>query len=198
MNKVLIASAIAVACLSVSLAASAADSTALPSIKQTKFGLYLDSAQAYRMKEELKDKALLVDVRTRYELAYVGTPTVVDVHIPYVEHPFEAGWDDKNGRFVLEPNGDFGPELARRLAAKGLGKADPVILLCRSGDRSARAANLLKDLGYEKVYSVVDGFEGDLAKDGANAGKRMVNGWKNAGLPWTYRLDKDKLYFSKY
>jgi len=42
------------------------------------------------------------------------------------------------------------------------------------------------------VYTVVDGFEGDVAKEGPNAGKRVVNGWKNAGLPWSYRLEKEK------
>jgi len=56
----------------------------------------------------------------------------------------------------------------------------------------------LTDLGYTKVYTVVDGFEGDLAKTGPQAGQRVVNGWKNAGLPWSYKLDKSKLYFPKY
>ncbi len=40
----------------------------------------------------------------------------------------------------------------------------------------------------------MDGFEGDVAKDGPQAGQRVVNGWKHAGLPWTYKLDKVKLY----
>jgi len=44
------------------------------------------------------------------------------------------------------------------------------------------------------VYSVVDGVEGDLAKDGPKAGQRVVNGWKNAGLPWSYTLEKKKMY----
>ena len=80
------------------------------------------------------------------------------------------------------------------MAAKGLSKNDTVILMCRSGDRSSKATNLLAELGYTKVYTVIDGFEGDVAKDGPQAGQRVVNGWKNAGLPWTYKLDKDKLY----
>lgn len=28
-------------------------------------------------------------------------------------------------------------------------------------------------------------------------GRRNVNGWKNAGLPWTYKMDKAKVVFSK-
>ena len=33
--------------------------------------------------------------------------------------------------------------------------------------------------------------EGDTVNDPESAyhGKRMKNGWKNAGLPWTYDLD---------
>ena len=29
------------------------------------------------------------------------------------------------------------------------------------------------------------------------AGQRIVNGWKNAGLPWTYKLEKSKMYFPR-
>jgi rhodanese-related sulfurtransferase len=178
--------------------ASAYDATQVPDIKKTKAGLYLDAKEAYALKQQLGSKAYFVDVRTRGEITYVGMPTIADASIPYVEHPDDAPWDDKNGRFKLDVNSDFGPELARRMSAAGLDKNDTVILICRSGDRSSRAANLLTDLGYTKVYSVVDGFEGDLVKTGPQAGQRAVNGWKNAGLPWSYKLDKSKLYFPKY
>jgi rhodanese-related sulfurtransferase len=103
-------------------------------------------------------------------------------------------WDSVKGTFKLEPNPDFLPEVRRRLTAKGLGPNDTVVLICRSGDRSAAAANLLAEAGFKHVYSVVDGFEGDLATDGPKAGQRAVNGWKNAGLPWSYKLDKAKMY----
>ena len=189
---------LALACGLASTAALATDPAQVPAIKQTKAALYLDAPEAYALKQKLGGKAYFVDVRTRAEVSYVGMATVVDANIPYVEHPDDAPWDEKNGRFKLDVNSDFGPELARRMSAAGLGKDDTVILICRSGDRSARAVNLLSDLGYSKVYSVVDGFEGDAAKDGPRAGQRVVNGWKNANLPWTYKLDKNKLYFPKY
>jgi rhodanese-related sulfurtransferase len=66
--------------------------------------------------------------------------------------------------------------------------------MCRSGTRSAKAANVLYDLGYENVYSVVDGFEGDTSKEGPAAGHRTVNGWKNAGLAWTYTIRPEQAY----
>ncbi|MEY4748014.1 MAG: hypothetical protein RIQ60_228 [Pseudomonadota bacterium] len=137
---------------------------------------------------------LWLDVRTRAEAMYVGMPEGVDALVPYVEHPeLLTDWDEQRRSYKLEPNQDFVPEVARRLAAKGLGKGDVVVLICRSGDRSGRAATRLSDDGYTRVYSVVDGFEGDMSKDG----RRNVNGWKNAGLPWSYKLDKARMYFPR-
>lgn len=180
--------------LSLALPAIAIDASQVPQGKQTKPGLYVDAKEAYALKQQLGEKALLLDIRTRGEVSYTGMASSVDAHVPLLEHPANAPWDEKAGRFKLEFNNDFENEVARRMAARGLGKGDTVILICRSGDRSSKAANLLAEQGYTKVYTVVDGFEGDVAKDGPNAGKRVVNGWKNAGLPWTYKLDKDKLY----
>lgn len=179
---------------SVAPVAHAADPARIPPNKQTKAGLYLDAREAYELKQKLGDKALFVDVRTRAEISYLGMPSVADAHIPAFEHPPNAGWDDKSGRFKMDPNPDFEPELARRLASRQLGKQDPVILICRSGDRTSRAVNFLTELGYSKVYTVVDGFEGDAIAEGPQAGQRVLNGWKNAGLPWTYKLDKNKMY----
>lgn len=183
--------------LALSLSASVAqaiDPSRVPANKQTKAGLYLEAREAYELKQKLGDKALFVDVRTRAEISYLGMPSVADAHIPAFEHPPNAGWDDKSGRFKMDPNPDFESELARRLASRQLGKQDVVILICRSGDRTSRAVNFLTELGYSNVYTVVDGFEGDAVAEGPQAGQRVLNGWKNAGLPWTYKLDKNKVY----
>ncbi len=187
-------SLLAVLALSLASSALALDAAQVPASKQTKPGLYVDAKEAHALKQQLGEQAMLIDIRTRGEVSYTGMAAAVDAHVPLLEHPANAPWDEKAGRFRLEYNNDFDAEVARRMAAKGLGKEATVILICRSGDRSSKAANLLAELGYQKVYTVVDGFEGDVAKDGPDAGKRVVNGWKNAGLPWTYRLDKDKLY----
>lgn len=178
--------------------AQAVDSARVPVQKQTKAGLYVDAREAYELKQGLGEKALFVDVRTRAEISYLGMPSVADAHIPAFEHPPNAAWDDKSSRFKMEPNADFEPALARRLAARQLSKSDVVILICRSGDRTSRAANFLTEQGYSKVYSVIDGFEGDAVAEGPQAGQRVLNGWKNAGLPWTYKLDKNKMYLPGY
>lgn len=178
--------------------AQAVDPARVPAQKQTKAGLYLDAREAYELKQQLGDKALFIDVRTRAEISYVGMPSIADAHIPAFEHPPNAAWDDKNNRFKMEANANFEPELARRLALLKLSKGDVVILICRSGDRTTRAANFLTEQGYSKVYSVIDGFEGDAVAEGPQAGQRLLNGWKNAGLPWTYKLDKNKMYLPGY
>lgn len=170
----------------------------LPEIKRTKLGLYLTPQQAYDMKKANPKGVALFDVRTRAEAMYVGWPSDADALVPFVEHPeLMTEWDDKRHMYKLEPNQDFVPELERRLKDMGLGKDAPIILICRSGDRSSKAADRLQAAGYSKVYSVTEGVEGDTAKDGAKTGQRVVNGWKNANLPWTYKLDKARMYFPK-
>jgi hypothetical protein len=41
----------------------------------------------------------------------------------------------------------------------------------------------------------VDGFEGSSSKADPDNPARTVGGWKNSGLPWSYRLDRSKMYF---
>jgi rhodanese-related sulfurtransferase len=183
-----------VALMMVSAAAHAFDAASVPQLKRTKLGQYMSSQEAAKFMDQNGAKALFLDVRTPAEVMFLGMPVQADANVPYMKEPDFPGWDSAKATFKLEPNSDFLPEVRRRLAAKHLGPNDTIVLMCRSGDRSAAAANLLAEAGFKKVYSVVDGFEGDLAADGPKAGQRVVNGWKNAGLPWTYKLDKAKMY----
>lgn len=176
------------------LPARAADPSTVPVQKRTELGLYLTAQEAAHMIAESGSKILFLDVRTRAEVTFVGMPTSVDANVPILIRPDFPVWDDEKATFRLEQNLDFIPEVKRRLAEKGLMPNDTIILTCRSGDRSALAADTLAAAGFTKVYTIVDGFEGDLAKDGRTAGQRTVNGWKNAGLPWSYKLDKAKMY----
>jgi rhodanese-related sulfurtransferase len=157
-------------------------------------GQYLSSQEAAKFMKQNASKALFLDVRTPSEVNFLGMPTQADANVPYMREPDFPTWDSVKATFKLEPNPDFIAEVRRRLAAKHLGPTDAVVLICRSGDRSAAAANILAEAGFKNVYSVVDGYEGDLAADGPKAGQRAVNGWKNAGLPWSYKLDKAKMY----
>lgn len=197
-----LAAALLLTCSSLSFAQWAPESTdwsKLPEVKVSKLGLYLTPKQAFEMKQKEGNNVALFDVRTRYEAMYVGMASAADALIPFVEHQeLMQEWDDKRHMYKLEPFQDFLPEVGRRLAELGLqGKDVPIILICRSGDRSSKAADRLQSAGYTQVYSVTEGFEGDTAKDGPKAGQRVVNGWKNAGLPWSYKLDKAKMYFPR-
>ena len=142
------------------------------------------------MKEAEPSEVVFLDIRSRAEAAYVGMPSSADALVPFREHDDQlAEWDAERHTFSLRPNPEFVQDVARVLKSKGLGKNARVVLICRSGDRSAKAADLLQAQGYGHVHSVVDGFEGDL--DGQ--GRRELNGWKNASLPWSYRLERSKV-----
>jgi rhodanese-related sulfurtransferase len=163
----------------------------VPAAKKSAADLYLmaKDVPAFLAKQE---KVLFLDVRTRAEAMYVGMATGVDALVPFVEHQeIMTEWDAQRNIYKLDPNQEFVTEARRRLAEKGLQKTDVVVLICRSGDRSGRAATRLQQDGFTRVYSVIDGFEGDMSP----AGRREVNGWKNAGLPWSYKLDKAKMFF---
>ncbi|HSG10483.1 MAG TPA: rhodanese-like domain-containing protein [Gammaproteobacteria bacterium] len=181
--------------LTISTSGIAADDwSGLHEKKKTKLGLYMTAQQAYDYTTANMDKTLFLDIRTPSELNYLGAATVMDAHVPFVLMDI-SGWDDKKHRYKRADNKNFVADVEARLKKKGLTKEDTVILMCRSGKRSASAVNKLADAGYTKVYSVVDGYEGDKSKDPETKGMRVVNGWKNSGLPWTYSLDRDLMYF---
>lgn len=167
----------------------------VPVRKRTRLGLYLSPQDALALKQADPARVLLLDVRTRAEAAYVGMPAAADLLVPYLEHDeFMAEWDESRSTFRPVANARFADDVARALAERGMAREQAeLILICRSGDRSAKAADLLAELGFARVYSVVEGFEGDLSSQGA----RSVNGWKNAGLPWAYRLERSKVQFAR-
>lgn len=57
------------------------------------------------------------------------------------------------------------------------------------------AVNALAAAGFTRLYNVLDGMEGGTVDDPSSVfhGMRMKNGWKNAGLPWTYDLDPTRM-----
>jgi len=107
--------------------------------------------------------AILVDVRTAEERKFVG-------HVPESKHvAWLTGLSlSRNPRFVKE------------LESKA-GKAQAILLLCRSGKRSAAAAEAATKAGFAQVFNVLEGFEGDLDEQQRRGG---FNGWRHAGLPW--------------
>lgn len=138
---------------------------------------YLRPAAARAALLKYPGRAVLIDVRTPEEYTFVGHPT----HAPNVPLLLNTTrWDSAKKAYAMTPNPNFVAELKARVAP---GQA--VILMCRSGGRSAAAGRLLKDAGLT-VYNLIEGFEGGKDKQ---TGHRTVNGWRNAKLPWTYSVD---------
>jgi len=164
----------------------------VPSKKQTALGLYVTAIEAADMLQD--PNVVLVDVRSRVEVAFVGIPKRANVNIPYKIMPGFAEFNPEKGTYAMVPNPDFAKVFDEYAQENGMTHDSTVILICRSGGRSARAANVLAEMGYTNVYSLVDGFEGDKASDGPLRGQRVVNGWKNAGLAWSYKLSEMQVY----
>lgn len=176
--------------------ALAIEPTQVPDDKRSAAGLHLTAVEAAAMKRASPAKVLFIDVRTRAEAMLLGMPTLADHLVPLLDFPAKWEWSADQGEYLQQANPRFVTDVEQRLAQAGLTKNDAVILLCRSGTRSNSAAGLLSLYGFKKAYTVIDGYEGDLATTGSQAGQRTVNGWKNAQLPWTYQLDSAKVYIS--
>jgi rhodanese-related sulfurtransferase len=108
-------------------------------------------------------KAALVDVRTAEERKFVGH-VEGSLHVPWATGTSLT----RNPRFV------------RELEAK-VGKDQVVLLLCRSGKRSALAAEAATKGGFAWVFNVAEGFEGEL-NEAQQRG--TADGWRFRGLPW--------------
>ena len=124
-------------------------------------------SEAFAAVTESED-AVLVDVRTRAEWAYVGVPQV-DSH----RAPVLIEWQQY-------PDGALNDSFVDELKAAGIVEGTPIYFLCRSGARSISAAEAATAAGLGPAYNVLEGFEGPHDAKG----HRTVAGWKVAGLPW--------------
>ena len=159
----------------------------IPEDKQTVLGLYVTSAEAYDKWRAAPDNVKLLDVRTPEEFIFVGHPEMARC-IPLGYQSYR--WDEKKGYYDLDVNPHFVAQVREFYEPD-----ETILIMCRSGGRSAMAVNILVQAGYTDAWNITDGMEGDLVKDpeSPHDGKRMVNGWKHAGLPWTYDIDPQRI-----
>jgi rhodanese-related sulfurtransferase len=159
----------------------------IPTGKRTTLGLYVTAREAYERWRSAPDELRIVDVRTPEEFLFVGHPTMA-WKIPVASQSYE--WDAGKGSFPMRMLPDF---VARVRSVAG--QDDTLLVMCRSGGRSAIAVNLLAQAGFRNAVQILDGMEGDPVTDPDSvfAGQRLKNGWKNSGCPWTYRLTPDRL-----
>jgi len=107
--------------------------------------------------------SILLDVRTEEEWNTVGKPSGKKLKIKtYFISLLKGVQRIKNENFVHDVN------------SKKISKEDPILVICRSGQRSQIAATLLQQEGYKNCINISDGFEGNV-----NVGI----GWKNSNFP---------------
>lgn len=123
---------------------------------------HLTPKQAFEFLQAHPD-AVFIDVRSEMEHFFVGHPKGV-ILIP---------WNDG-------PNWDINPDFVAHVK-KAASTNRPLILICRSGNRSAEAGGKLEQAGFTDVFNVLYGFEGTL--DNAHH-RNSANGWRFEGLPW--------------
>jgi len=160
----------------------------LPERKQTTLGLYVTAKEAYEKWKTAPDQVQIIDVRTPEEYAFIGHPEVV-WNIPFAFVTYQR--KDGKTEHGVKMNDVFVAEV-QKIAEP----TDILLLMCRSGDRSAKAVNQLAEAGFTNAYTITDGMEGDKVDDPGSIfhGKRMQNGWKNSGLPWIYSIDTDRIF----
>lgn len=113
--------------------------------------------------------AVLVDVRTQAEWAYVGVPDLSEI-----------GKEVLRVEWQTYPDGAVNELFTSDLEDAGIARDQPVYFLCRTGVRSVAAAEAATRDGWAEARNVLDGFEGphDAQRH------RTVAGWKVVGLPW--------------
>ena len=125
---------------------------------------HLDPLTAYAFMQQ-QPAALLLDCRSETEFMYVG-------HAVGSEH---VAWQDG-------PDWEMDPEFVRkvrRLVNDDLTR--PLLIICRSGNRSVDAGLALEAAGFTHIINVLEGFEGPLDD---NYHRGTQGGWRFRGLPW--------------
>ncbi|MEO5700974.1 MAG: rhodanese-like domain-containing protein [Casimicrobiaceae bacterium] len=123
---------------------------------------HLKPQEAHRFLHD-NPEAVLIDCRSEIEYLFVGHP--VGAH--------HVAWNDG-------PDWDINPHFVgqvRKIASMNR----PVLVICRSGQRSISAGQTLEQAGFGEVYNVLEGFEGPLDEEHHRG---TVSGWRMEGLPW--------------
>ena len=110
--------------------------------------------------------ALFIDCRSEMEFLFVGHP-VGALHVAWNDGP---DWE-VNPHFVGQVKKLAGTDHAKR----------PIVLICRSGNRSLDAGAALEQHGFARVCNILHGFEGPLNEKHR---RNELAGWRHDGLAW--------------
>ena len=130
----------------------------------------INSLDCFKILKE-DNGAKLIDVRTQPEWEFVGIPDLSSIN----KKPIFVSWE-------LYPDMNINNNFKNEIMSSNINKYDLIFFLCRSGNRSLKAAEYLITQGYRKCFNVFDGFEGN--KNSKNH-RSTSNGWKYNQLPWT-------------
>jgi rhodanese-related sulfurtransferase len=156
----------------------------LPKAEQPVTPVNITAKQAYQMWEASPGKVNILDVRTPEEYIYVGHAPMA-WNIPASLQTYN--WDSAMQQFSMKPNPGFMGQVKQVFKT-----SDTILVMCKAGGRSAMAANQMAAAGFKNVYNITDGMEGDMMTNPNSPlnGQRVINGWKNSGIPWTYTIDR--------
>jgi rhodanese-related sulfurtransferase len=165
----------------------------VPESNRTTLGLYASPLEAYDMWKADPDGVRILDVRTFEEYLFVGHVEAAK-NVPLLFPKYDPEGPSMPGR-PPGCSGDFNTEFVAQVK-EAIEPDAVIVVMCSSGGRAAMAVDKLAEAGFTKVYNIVNGLEGDVVDDPESAyfGKKMKNGWKNCGLPWTYSFDPDLMW----
>ena len=126
---------------------------------------HLTPKEAHEFLQKTAD-ALFIDCRSEMEYLFVGHPLGA-LHVAWNDGP---DWE-VNPHFVGQVKKLAGTNHTTR----------PIVLICRSGNRSQEAGAELMRQGFTRVYNVLHGFEGPLDD---KHHRNTSSGWRFEGLPW--------------
>ena len=118
--------------------------------------------------------SVLIDVRTIAEWAYVGLPDLATIGKRPVLVEWQGFPDDRLNTAFVE-------RVTEALTHIGAGRDSELLFICRSGQRSLKAAQAMAAAGFARCRNVADGFEGPLDP---TRHRGQLGGWKAKGLPW--------------
>ena len=94
----------------------------------------LQNVDAFKV--TMQNEYVIVDVRTPEEFANGALPEAINISVTSLDFPFEIN---------------------------NLDKEKPVMIYCKAGSRSARAAVAMKALGFDTIYELDGGYTAWLA-----------------------------------
>ena len=144
--------------------------------KDSSLAKNINSLQAYDMATNAKEGTFLLDVRTPEEYQLIGHPPMAyNIPFMFLSDEFVAKGGQFHGkaatktRYQYYLNPDFVAEVTKKFK-----KTDILLITCRSGNRSVKAADLLVKNGFTNVYNIRDGVEGGTFKGATKEDKTLI------------------------